>query len=543
MQKNINKFASLFVASFAFLSVANAAIVPNGTKLAKIQVLNKDNSNEPSSLDPSLVKDNLGSNIIMDLFEGLVIDNSSGKIIPATATSWNISKNGLKYTFNLRKEAKWSDGSPVVAEDFVYSFKRFVDPKTAAEMAYIANMIKNAQKIVDGKLNADSLGVKAIDAHTLEITLEEPTPFFLSVLVGQNFVPLKKEVIEKYKSKWTQASNLVGNGAYKLSSWKIGDRLSLEKNPNYWDSKNTIIKNVNYVAAQDKTASLRMYQAGQLDWTYGIPPSQLQNLKKEFPSELRGAPQLATNYLSFNTEKPPFNNKNLREALSLVINRNSFTKYVSARDEKPLYDIVPYGINNYTQYIPEWTKLSENELIAKAQQLYKEAGYSKEKPAIIKFSYATNETDRKYATALASIWEKSLGVKTELMSEEWKVHLSYLTSKKYQVTLQLWSADYNDAQNFIGLLESGNVQNISGYKNNKFDDLLHASSKETNPLKRKQMLLNASKIAMDEYPVSPLFSNKVFRLIKSYVQGVQFTSPQDNYRTKDLFIVSHEGNS
>jgi oligopeptide transport system substrate-binding protein len=543
MQKKTIKVASLFVASFAFLSIANAAIVPNGTKLAKNQVLNKDNSNEPSSLDPSLVKDNLGANIVMDLFEGLVIDNTSGKIIPATAISWTVSKDGLKYTFNLRKDARWSDGSPVVADDFVYSFRRFVDPKTAAEMAYLANMIENSQKIVDGKLKPESLGIKAIDAHTLEITLEEATPFFLSVLTGQNFVPLKKEAIEKYKSNWTQAGNLVGNGAYKLDSWKIGDRVSLEKNPNYWNSKNTVIKNVNYVAAQDKTASLRMYQAGQLDWTYGIPPSQLQSLKKEFPKELRGSAQLASNYLSFNMEKPPFDNKNLREALSLVINRDSFTKYVSAREEKPLYDIVPYGIYNYTPYIPEWSKLSEKDLIAKAQQLYKEAGYSKEKPAIIKFSYATNETDRKYATALASIWEKTLGVKTELISEEWKVHLSYLASKNYQITLQLWGADYNDAQNFIGLLETGNIQNISGYKNKKFDTLLHASSKEMNSEKRKKMLLEASKMAMDDYPVAPLFSNKVFRLIKPYVQGVPFTSPQDNYRTKDLYIVSHNGNS
>ena len=543
MQKKIITVASYVIASFALISVSNAAVVPNGTKLAKNQILNKDNSDEPSSLDPSLVKDNLGSNIVMDLFEGLVTDDTSGKIIPATAVSWTVSKDGLNYIFNLRKDAKWSDGSPVVAEDFVYSYRRFVDPKTAAEMAYLSNMIKNAQKIVDGKLKPDSLGVKALDAHTLEITLEEPTPFFLSVLTGQNFVPLKKEIIEKYKSNWTQAGNLVGNGAYKLSSWKIGDRIALEKNTNYWDSKNTIIKNVNYVAVKDRTSSLRMYQAGQLDWTYGIPPSQLQNLKKEFPKELKSSPQLATVYLSFNMEKSPFNNKNLREALSLVINRDSFTKYISARDEKPLYDIVPYGIYNYNPYVPEWAKLSEKDLISKAQQLYKEAGYSKEKPAKIIFSYATNETDRKYATALASIWEKTLGVKTELISEEWKVHLSYLISKKYQITLQLWGADYNDAQNFIGLLTSNNVQNISGYKNKKFDDLLFASSKEMNPVKRKEMLLEASKMAMDDFPVSPILSNKVYRLIKSYVQGVAFTSPQDNYRTKDLYIVSHDGNS
>ncbi|APJ03912.1 peptide ABC transporter substrate-binding protein [Silvanigrella aquatica] len=543
MQKKLFKTVTLLTVSFGILSAAQAAVVPNGTKLAKNQILNKDNSSEPSSLDPSRVRDNLGANVVMDLFESLVIDDPMGNIIPAGATHWDINKGGTKYTFHLRKNAKWSDGSPVLADDYVYSFKRFVNPNTASEMAYLANMIKNAQTIVDGKANPETLGVKALDNFTLEITLEQPTPYFLSVLTGVNFVPLKKDVVEKYKSDWTQSLHIVGNGAYKLKSWKIGDHISLEKNPNYWDSKNTVINTVNFYATQDKTTSLRMFQAGQLDWTYGIPPGQLESIKKQYPKELRNAPQLASNYISFNTEKPPFNNKKLREALSLVVNRESFTKYISGKNETPLYDIVPYGIANYTPYVPTWSKMSDKELLAKAQQLYKEAGYSKENPARIKFTYATNETDRKYATALASIWEKALGTKTELISEEWKVHLSYLTSKNYQVTLQLYGADYNDAQNFIGLLENGNAQNITGYNKKEFNVLLHESSKEMNPEKRKQILSSAAKMAMDDFPVSPLFSSKIYRLIKTYVQGVTFVSPQDNYRTKDLYIVSHDGNS
>lgn len=543
MQKKIFRFISLFIASSTSISIANAAIVPNGTKLAKNQILNKDNSNEPSSLDPTHCKDNLGANILMDLFEGLVTDDPVGKIIPAGATSWSISKDGLKYTFNLRKNAKWSDGSDVVANEYVYSFKRFTDPNTAAEMAYLASMIKNAKKINEGKLKPELLGVKAIDPHTLEITLENPTPFFLSVLSGPNFVPLKKDVIEKHHASWTQPENIVGNGAYKLVSWKIADKSTLEINPNYWDNKNTVIKKINYLVVQDKTASLRMFESGQLDWTYGIPPGQYQNLKKQYPKELRSSPDLSSSYLAFNNTIPPLNNKKLREALSIVINRDNFTKFVTGRNEKPLYDIVPYGFNNYTPYIPSWAKLSEKELLEKAQKLYKEAGYSKENPATIKFSYVTNETDRKYATALASIWEKALGVKTELISEEWKVHLSYLVAKKYEVTMQLWKADYNDAENFIGLLETGNPQNITGYNNKSLNEILNKSNKEMNPIKRKALLLEASKLAMDDFSVSPLYSNSTYRLIKTYVQGVSFASPLDDYRTKDLYIVSHDGNS
>ncbi len=329
MKRKLFQIASLVLASSTFVTLADAAIVPKGTKLAKNQIINKDNSSEPSSLDPSHCRDNIGANIIMDLFEGLVSDDPVGKIIPATASHWEISKDGLKYTFHLRKDAKWSDGTAVVANDFVYSFKRFVDPKTASEMAYLAEMIKNARRINEGKLNTDLLGVKAIDPHTFEITLEEPTPYFLSVVSGINFVPLRKDIIEKFQMAWTQPGNLVGNGAYKLTSWKIGDKSTLEMNPNYWDSKNTVIKKVNYVVAQDKTASYRMYESGQLDWTYGIPPGQYQNLSKKYPKELRSAPDLSSSYLAFNNTKPPFNNKKLREALSIVINRENFTNNFS----------------------------------------------------------------------------------------------------------------------------------------------------------------------------------------------------------------------
>ncbi len=543
MLEKFGKFISIFIVASVYQINLQAAIVPPGTKLAPNQILNKDNSNEPSSLDPSHCSDNLGANIIFDLFEGLVLDDANGKIIPGSATHWNISKDALKYTFYLRKEAKWSDGAKLTAQDFVYSFQRLVDPKTAAEMAYLANVIKNARNIIEGKLSPNSLGVKAIDPHTLEITLEAPAGYFLSLLTGASFVPLRKDLIEKFQTGWTQPNKMVSNGAYKLTYWKVGEKTSLEKNEFYWDSKNTIIKKVNNFVIQDKTSSLRMFESGQIDWTYGIPPGMFQNLKIKFPKEMKTIESLNVGYLNFNLNKSPLNNPKLREALTLVINREYFTKYVMGRNERPIFDLPPYGILNYTQYVPTWAKLTEKEVIEKAKKLYSEAGFSKENPAKIKFTYATNETDKKYSTAIAAIWNKILGVKTELYSEEWKVHLANLTNKNFEVTIRLWSADYNDAQNFLGLLQSDNVQNITGYKNKKYEALLLQAEKEINAQKRKELLLEASKIAMDDFPVAPIYSGTVNRLIKNYVQGPAFNNPQDNYRTKEFYIVAQEKKS
>lgn len=503
MQKNIIKFAFISGITFSLFCLANAAVIPKGTKLSKTQVLNKDNSSEPSTLDPSLAYENLGANIIRDLFEGLVTISPSGNIAPGVASSWTHSKDGLTYTFKLRENAKWSDGSQVTANDFVYSFKRFVNPKTAAQQAYLAASLKNAQKIINGKMEFHTLGVKAQDNHTFQITLEEPTPYILNVLAGVNFVPLKKDIVEKDKTSWTQPSKMVSNGAYKLFSWKVSDHISLKRNANYWDNKNTVIETVNYFPVIDKTSSFRMYQAGQIDWTYGIPLAQYQKIKIDFANELKESPQLTSGYLIFNTAIAPFNNLKLRKALTFAVDKNDFVKYVTAKGEKPLYDIVPNGVHNYTPYIPEWAKLSKKERLEKAQKLYNEAGYSQSKPLKIKFSYSTNETTRKYVTALASIWEKALGVKSELENQEWKVYLSTIQNKNFQVTNTLWSADYDDAQNFLALLESSNLQNNGSYNNKKFDELLKTSSKELNSDKRKQILLECAKIAMEEYPILP----------------------------------------
>ncbi|KAB8033336.1 peptide ABC transporter substrate-binding protein [Fluviispira multicolorata] len=543
MQKKHLKKALITSISLFMCFEIFAAVIPVGTKLAKKQLLNKDNSSEITSLDPSLSSDNLSTFIIDDLYETLIVNNSQGKYVSGAATHWDISKDGLVYTFYLRKNAKWSDGKPVVANNFVYSFRRLSDPKTAASMAYMITMVKNADKVNQGVLKPEALGVKAINDHTLQITLEYSAPYFQSLATMSQLVPLRQDIIEKYGSEWTQAKNMVSNGAYILKEWKISDHISLERNKNYWDNKNTVIENVNYWVVTDKTAALRLYQAGQIDWTYGLPPGQVTKIKKEFKSEVKHSPSLSTSYLMFNTKAPPLDNLKLRKALALSVDRDDFAKYILEKGEKPLYDLSPYGIANYSQYEPEWAQWSSEKRIAEAKKLYAEAGYSRNNPAKISIQHQTNETDKKYVTAITSMWAKNLGVKTELSSSEWKVHINSLHEKKYQLTLRLWQADFDDALNFASLIEGNNAQNLTNHKNKKFDEMLAASNLETNLDKRKILIKEAMKIGLEDYSVSPIYSGTNMRLIKHYVQGAAFNNPNDHYPTKDLYIVSHDGNS
>ncbi len=543
MQKKHVKLSLWTGLSFLLCAQSFAAVVPAGTKLAKNQVLNIDNQSEISSLDPNKSSDNLAANIMFDLYEPLIVGNSEGKYAPGAATHWDISKDGLTYTFHLRKNALWSDGKPVEAEDFAYSFRRLVDPKTAATFAFMLNMVKNANNILEGKLKPESLGVKALDKNTFQVTLESRTPYFLGVVAINQLVPLRKDLIEKHGDKWVQAQNLVTNGAYILKEWKVGDKISIVRNKKYWDDKNTVIENVNFLVVTDKTAALRLYQAGQIDWTYGLPPGQSAKLKGEYPNEIRTSPSLSTHYFMFNTKVPGLSDVRVRKALAMAVDRNALAKHIYDKGEKAHYDLPPLGIANYSPYEPEWSKWSNEKRIAEAKKLYAEAGFSEKNPLKIKYSLDVNETSRKYATAIASMWEKNLGTKVELTSSEWKVYLTNLHEKKYEVALTLWGADFNDPYNFAALIEGSNPQNQTNYANKSFDDLLAATNLELNLEKRKILMRDALKTALEDYPVSPIASGTSMRLIKPYVKGASFKNPMDIYLRKDLYIVSHDGNS
>lgn len=330
--------ALTLTASLMAVTSANAAVVPAGTQLAQAQELVRGNGSEPASIDPQKVEGVPGSNITKDLFEGLVTQDAEGNTIPGQAESWTVSKDNKVFTFKIRDNAKWSNGDPVTAGDFVFAFQRAVDPETASRYAWFMEIptIVNASAIVKGEKPADSLGVKAIDDKTFQVTLEQPVPYFIKMLAHQTTFPVPQKVVEKLGDSWTRPGNMVSNGAYKLADWRVNEKIVLERNNNYWNNNETVINKVTYLPLQN-TPELNRYKAGEMDMTYVIPIEHFKSLKKQAPSEVKVTPYLGTYYYSFNTERKPFDDARVRKALSYAIDRDAITQYVKGQGEKSAY--------------------------------------------------------------------------------------------------------------------------------------------------------------------------------------------------------------
>jgi oligopeptide transport system substrate-binding protein len=532
---------SALISLFTLTMIANAAEVPTGTKLAERQILNIGIGAEAPTLDPQKAEDNVSARVLYDLFEGLTVENEKGEIVPGIASNWDISKNSLVYTFHIRPNAKFSDGSLITAEDAVFSYRRLVDPKTAATYAEFISMIKNAKDINNGKAKIESLGIKALNNNTVEITLEKPTPYFLKVVAFQNLAIVNKENVEKFGDQFTQPNNLISSGAYKLNYWKIGDKITTKRNDKYWNNSKTVINEINYYPISDVNTELQMYQTGQIDSTWDIPSDKFQELKKTFGNQLHAKPFLSTYYISLNNNVAPLkDNIKLRQALSMAIDRKVLAEKVTGRGEIPSYDIVPFGIADYKQQSYPWERLTPEKRIQEAQRLYKEAGYSKEKPLRISYSYNTNVLHKKVAIAIASMWEQNLGIKLSLTNQEWKVFLTERTEGKYIAARDGWQADYNDAATFLELFQSTHPQNHPKYKNPKYDELIKKASTELNNEKRKKFFEEASSIMMNDYPVISLYTYVTTHLVKPYVGGFSGANPLDHAYSKNFYINENQ---
>ncbi|MGY3804088.1 peptide ABC transporter substrate-binding protein [Pigmentibacter ruber] len=541
LKKTPNFSAILFSSLFAWTSFvpnAFAAEVPAGVKLSSKQVLNVGIGAEVPSLDPQKAQDTVSARVLYDLFEGLLVENEKGEINPGVANKWEISKDGLTYTFHIRPEAKFSDGSPITADDAVFSVRRLVDPKLASAYAELILMIKNAPEITTGKKKPEELGVKALDKSTVQFSLNKPCPYFLKIVAFQNLSIVQKANVEKFGDQFSQPGNLVSSGAYKLKYWKIGDKITTERNKMYWNNAKTVIESANYFPISDVNTELQMYQTGQLDITYDIPSDKFKDLKKSLGKQLKANPFLSTYYVSLNTNVEPFkNNVKLRQALSMAVDRKVLTEKVTGRGELPSYDIVPFGMASYKQQSYSWEKFPASQRIAEAQRLYKEAGYSKEKPLVLTYTYNTNALHKKVAIALAAMWEQNLGLKMNLVNQEWKVFLTERNEGRFITARDGWSADYNDPSTYLDLFISHNPQNNPKYKNPKYDELIQKASLETNPTKRSEILQQASSVMLNDYPIISLYTYVTTHLVKNHVGGYSGENPLDHMYTKNFYIV------
>jgi oligopeptide transport system substrate-binding protein len=510
-----------------------------GKELAEVQVLRQGNGAEPQSLDPHRGEGVPGSNIQRDLFEGLVNEAPNGDLEPGAAESWEISDDGLVYTFRLRREARWSNGDPVTADDWVFSLRRSLDPMTMSRYTFILNPIRNAEAIAAGQMPIEELGVRKTDDYTLVIELEGPTPYFLGLLTHSASYAVHRPSVEQFGDQHTRPGNLVSNGAYMLDDWVVQSHVKLVRNPRYWDDARTTIDEVWYYATEDQSAELRRYRADEIDITETVPTRQLRWARENVPDELMIAPYLGSYYFGFNVTQPPFkDNPKLRRALTLAIDRTIITQQVTGAGQLPSFGWVP-PVNYYEgQQMPEaqWTQ-AERE--AEAQRLYAEAGYSADNPLRTEILYNTQEDHKRIALAIAAMWKQVLGADASILNQEWKV---FLDTRRQKVDTQIyrggWIGDYNDAYTFSELMLSTSGLNDSGYANPNYDALVRQASREGDLVKRADLLQQAERILLEDLPILPIYFYVTTKLMKPWVGGYQ-SNIMDHHRSKNFYILKH----
>ncbi|WHP29590.1 oligopeptide ABC transporter substrate-binding protein OppA [Trabulsiella odontotermitis] len=540
----ITKKSLIAAGVFTALIAGNAAMaadVPAGVQLAEKQTLVRNNGTEVQSLDAHKIEGVPESNINRDLFEGLVETGVDGQPVPGVAESWD-NKDFKVWTFHLRKDAKWSDGSPVTAQDFVYSWQRLADPKTASPYeSYLQyGHIANIDDIIAGKKPATDLGVKAVDDHTLEVTLSEPVPYFYKLLVHSSMTPVPKAAIEKYGEKWTQPANIVSNGAYKLKEWVVNERIVLERNPNYWDNAKTVINQVTYLPISSEVTDVNRYRSGEIDMTYNNMPIELfQKLKKEIPNEVHVDPYLCTYYYEINNQKAPFTDVRVRTALKLGLDRDIIVNKVKNQGDLPAYGFTPPYTDGAKLTEPEWFKWSQEKRNAEAKKLLAEAGYTADKPLTFNLLYNTSDLHKKLAIAVASIWKKNLGVNVKLENQEWKTFLDTRHQGNFDVARAAWCADYNEPTSFLNMLLSNSSNNTAHYKSEAFDTILADALKVTDEAQRTALYDKAEMQLDKDSAIAPVYYYVNARLVKPWVGGYTGKDPMDNIHVKNLYIIKH----
>ncbi len=520
MKKNFGNVLFIFLSLLAFISCGqkNTPVI-NGIKTG---TLHFGNQTEPEDLDPHIVTGVQEFHIIQSLLEGLVIpDPVDLHPIAGAASSWEMSEDKMNWTFHLRSNGRWSNGDKIKASDFLFSFKRILSPALAAEYAYMLYCIENAEDYHKSKINDFSMvGVKAPDDSTLVIRLGKPTPYFLSLIMHHSWFPVHPPTILKHGNidtrgtKWTRAGNFVGNGQFTLTTWQINKVITVKKNEHYWDASSVSLNEINFYPIENTLTEERAFRTGQLHITTWLPPQKIDWYKANKPDVLRNDPYLGTYYYLINVNRKPLDNKKIRKALSLSINRDELVKHVTRGGQIPAGCFTPYNTAGYNFD----TLLRFDPLEAK--KLLGEAGFDEKNPfPSISLLYNTSELHHTIAQAIQQMWKEHLGINITLVNQEWKVYLSSTHNKDYDVARMGWISDYNDPNSFLDLWITDGGNNRTGWSNPAYDSLIDAASRESDQAIRYEYLKNAETILLDELPIIPIYFYTNVYLLHPSVKG------------------------
>ncbi len=495
------------------------------------------NGDEIKTVDPAIVTGAPEGRIINALFEGLTRWNPKTlEPEPAVAASWDISDDKLTYTFHLRKNARWSDDTQVTADDFVWSWRRFLHPATGAEYAYELWYIVGAEEFTTGKIKSDfsSVGIKALDRQTLQVQLKHPVPYFLSLVGFYPMFPVNQRCVRKHGyPAWTKPENIVCNGPFRLKFRRIRDRIRLVKSDTYWDRDNVRLNVIDALAVSSSTTMLNLYMTGRADWITTVPVEVIPELMKRPEGDFTPSPFLAVYYYVVNTTKPPLDDKRVRQALALAIDKQQIVDKVARAGQQPARSLVPTEIRKYIDYIPAECGQYN---IEEAGRLLAEAGYpgGRGMPKV-EILYNTSENHKAIAELLQAQWKRALGVDVRLRNQEWTTYLNSRRQKKYQIARAGWIGDYVDPNTFLDMFVTDSPQNHTGWSNTEYDRLIDFAQQEPDEKKRLAYFHRAERILMDEMPVIPIYFYVSTSMVRSYVKGF-YPNIQDVHPLRAIWI-------
>jgi oligopeptide transport system substrate-binding protein len=504
---------------------ALAAVLLAATSLsaAAEMTYHRGNTADPETLDQHKTSTIYEANILRDMYEGLVTYDADGKIIPGVATDWKVSDDGTVYTFTLRDNARWSNGDPVVAGDFVYSLRRIMTPETGAKYANVLYPILNAEAVNKGEKKPEELAVKALDDHTLEITLNSATPYFIDLLGHQTGLPVHPASVEAHGTDFVKPGNIVTNGPYTLTEFVPNSHVKSVKNANFHDAGNVAIDTIFYYPTEDRGSALRRFQAGEIHTNNDAPTEQVEFMREELGDQFRVAPYLGTYYYAVNHKDEGLSNTDVRQALSMAIDREFLADEIWGSTMVAGYSFVPPGIGNYGDpAFADYKDLSMIDREDKALELLEKAGYSQSNPLKVEIRYNTSENHKNTAVAIADMW-KPLGVEVSLLNTDTKTHYAHLRDKgDFDVARAGWIGDYSDPQNFLFMVESDNDGfNYANYDNPDYDALMDKAARTVDLEKRAAILKEAEGYFMRDLPFIPLMYYGSINLVSDKVEGFE----------------------
>ena len=529
------------VAAFAIAAAGQAPATGthpvSGEALAEDQTFTYRLLDQFPTLDPQLNEDTSGFHVIRDLFEGLLSQDAAGNLVPGVATHYEASDGNTTYTFTLREDARWSNGDPVTAHDFVYAWRRAVDPATASPYGWYLELTEmvNAKAILAGEVEPAELGVQALDDHTLEVKLNTPLPYFPAMTTYATLFPAHRATIEAHGSDWTAPGNMVSNGAYTLGEVALNEYHTRVKNPRYWDAGNVIIEKVTGLVINDVNQALTRYRAGELDHLEPVPPGQYPALKEELPDQATSVPRLCSYYYAINhtdTANPALGDVRVRRALGMAIDREVIVDQVLKGGQWPAYNFTHRKTAGFVMPDIAYGSSSQAERDAQAVRLMSDAGVEDLKLRLI---YNTSESHKQIATVVTQMWKQKLGVETELANFEWKTYLGIRSNQEFDLARSGWCGDYNEASTFLDLLTTTHGANDGKYSNGRVDELMRASKTAQNP---NEMYGEVERILAEDMAIIPIYHYANTFLLSADIKGWPYENVENNWYSKNLYRIA-----